>query len=275
MKDMEKSFQEYVKNISIAINYIANVIDGHPHIKDILQKEGIKVFVLGTETVDSNFNKNKKNELKKTILNTIDIMEIGRADNAVSDMNFSVFKEGVFKFISFLDSLAGEETPMSKLMQNLINMQTEIDRKNAKELVSGNLNFYSKNEINNDLKHSKVNAKDMQIEAQNAVKIEPVLEKKATKSDAENLKSIDTDIKVKTDTEIEIETDEEEVVTPAMRRSQIVNLLKDKGGQNIKDIKNVIGQVTDKTILRDITDLMIEKKVFRIGDKRWAKYYLK
>jgi hypothetical protein len=66
MKDIEKVFQEYIKNISIAINYIANTVEGHDHIKDILQKQGVKVFVIGSELMDVNFNKSKKNELKKT-----------------------------------------------------------------------------------------------------------------------------------------------------------------------------------------------------------------
>jgi predicted ArsR family transcriptional regulator len=73
----------------------------------------------------------------------------------------------------------------------------------------------------------------------------------------------------------ENEDAKEEKNDPKDRKQKIIELLKDKGGQNIKDIKEEVRHVTDKTILRDITELMLEKKVFRVGEKRWAKYYLK
>lgn len=250
MKDIEKLFQEYIKNISIAINYIANVIEGHNHIKDILQKEGVKVFVLGTELVDTNFNKNKKNELKKTFSFIVDMMEIAKVEGVVSEMNFDVFSEGVSKFISFVEGINGEQTPMSNLMQNLINMQNEIDRKNAKELASNNLNFYPKS----DLKNLNTDVK---------------------KHEETSLKDLSENINKKDVVDVVVDIVEDEDSSPTHRKEIIVNLLKDKGGQNVKDIKNVIGHVTDKTILRDITELMLEKKVFRVGEKRWAKYYLK
>jgi hypothetical protein len=278
MKDIEKTFQEYTKNISIAINYIANVIEEHGYIKDALQKEGVKVFVIGTEVVDSNFNKNKKNDLKKTLFLTLDLMDIGKVNGVVSEMNFSVFKEGVAKFVLFLDGINGEQTPMSQLMQNLINMQTEIDRKNAKELIASSLNNYKKVEISNV---SNVNSKQKEDsgKTENNVVLEkdklglsPQIVHGYTKGNFNNIQSVNVK---NSDEEILTSGENEDGMTPASRKEKIVNLLKDKGGQNVKDIKNIIGQVTDKTILRDITDLMIEKRVFRIGDKRWAKYYLK
>jgi hypothetical protein len=259
MKDIGIKFGEYLKNITIAVNYIANIIDGHNYIKDILQKEGLKVFVLGGELVDHNFNENKKNELKKTLNFIIDIMDIGYSEGVISEMNFTVFKEGIIKFISTLDTITIKETPVSKLLQNLINVQMEVDRKNAKEnFIKSNIHNLDHNFVENKTVINSQESENIKLVNEGKNKIVP-----ETKVASIIIKEGYPDI------------NQNGKDFPDQRKKIIVNLLKDKGGQNIKDIKGHIRHVTDKTILRDITELMVEKKVFRVGEKRWAKYYIK
>lgn len=258
MKDISIKFGEYLKNITIAVNYIANIIDNHNHIKDILQKEGLKVFVLGGELVDHNFNENKKNELKKTLNFIIDIMDIGYSEGVISEMNFMVFKEGIGKFILTLDTITTKETPVSKLLQNLINVQMEVDRKNAKEnFIKSNIHNLDHNFVENKTVINSQESESIKLVNEGKNKIVP--ETKIASILEENYSY----------------TNQNGKDFPDQRKKIIVNLLKDKGGQNIKDIKGHIRHVTDKTILRDITELMVEKKVFRVGEKRWAKYYIK
>jgi hypothetical protein len=229
------------------------VVEGNAYIKDILQKEGLKVFVLGNEVVDAKFSLSKKNELKKTLYFVIDIMDMGYTQGFISEMNFTVFKDGVSKFFTYLDGVTVEETAVSKLLKGLIDMQSEIDRKNAKELAL-------KDVVNKNLPNVVPEFKSEKKEVN------------FNKDELQVAQEEEADIVIKKE---ENEDAKEEKNDPKDRKQKIIELLKDKGGQNIKDIKEEVRHVTDKTILRDITELMLEKKVFRVGEKRWAKYYLK
>jgi DNA-binding transcriptional ArsR family regulator len=58
------------------------------------------------------------------------------------------------------------------------------------------------------------------------------------------------------------------------RRDQILDILKDKGETNIKDISFHVGGVSEKTIQRDLNLLIRKGVVSRMGEKRWSTYVL-
>jgi hypothetical protein len=176
-------------------------------------------------------------------------------------------------------------------MQNLINMQSDIDRKNAKEnlKISETIQPISLPKFTNfNFKPVDTNAET--VENKTAV-LTKILEQKNTKFQTELEEVDEAEIEVKNiinRNEYNIENNlknpeksaedkmksgdlEEKILH---RRKKILVLLV-KGGLSLRDISDAIGHVTDKTILRDMQDLMIERKVFKVGDKRWTKYYLK
>lgn len=59
------------------------------------------------------------------------------------------------------------------------------------------------------------------------------------------------------------------------RKKQILDIIKDKKEVTIKDIATIIKDCSEKTIQRELTALVDEAVVVRIGDKRWSKYLLK
>ncbi len=58
------------------------------------------------------------------------------------------------------------------------------------------------------------------------------------------------------------------------RQEAIISFLRTKGPAYIKDISNVIREVSEKTIQRELQTLVLEGKVLRTGERRWTSYTL-
>lgn len=58
------------------------------------------------------------------------------------------------------------------------------------------------------------------------------------------------------------------------RKGQIVDILKDKGPSGIKDISSVIREYSEKTIQRELNNLISEGLVVKEGERRWSTYRL-
>jgi len=56
------------------------------------------------------------------------------------------------------------------------------------------------------------------------------------------------------------------------RREAILSVLKNKGPSFIKDISNVIREVSEKTIQRELQTLVLEGRVSKTGERRWTSY---
>src|SRR3989344_2571086 len=56
------------------------------------------------------------------------------------------------------------------------------------------------------------------------------------------------------------------------RKGQIMEIIKDIGEVTIKDIASRIIKCSEKTLQRDLQDLMNNKVITKIGTKRWSKY---
>lgn len=56
------------------------------------------------------------------------------------------------------------------------------------------------------------------------------------------------------------------------RRERIIAILKDKGEATIKDISEHITDCSEKTVQRELIDLIKDNKVVRYGERRWSKY---
>ncbi len=59
------------------------------------------------------------------------------------------------------------------------------------------------------------------------------------------------------------------------RQDQIIGLLKEKSGLTIKDFSSLIKDCSEKTIQRELMDLIRSGLVVKEGERRWSKYSLK
>jgi hypothetical protein len=58
------------------------------------------------------------------------------------------------------------------------------------------------------------------------------------------------------------------------RLDKIMSIIKDKKEVSIKDISNGFNNCSEKTIQRDLNNLVSLGKIKKIGDKRWSRYIL-
>lgn len=60
--------------------------------------------------------------------------------------------------------------------------------------------------------------------------------------------------------------------TQETRREKILAFLKDRGEASIRDVAEIIKDCSEKTIQRDLNNLIKDNLVSRVGEKRWSKY---
>lgn len=58
------------------------------------------------------------------------------------------------------------------------------------------------------------------------------------------------------------------------RRTRIATILEAKGEATIKDISDIISDVSEKTVQRELNAMIDEGKVQRQGERRWSRYIL-
>jgi hypothetical protein len=58
------------------------------------------------------------------------------------------------------------------------------------------------------------------------------------------------------------------------RRARILTIIEAKGEVSIKDIADIISDVSEKTIQRELNAMIEDNQIKRIGERRWSKYVL-
>lgn len=58
------------------------------------------------------------------------------------------------------------------------------------------------------------------------------------------------------------------------RRARILTIIEAKGEVSIKDITDIITDVSEKTIQRELNAMIEDNQIKRIGERRWSKYIL-
>ncbi len=58
------------------------------------------------------------------------------------------------------------------------------------------------------------------------------------------------------------------------RKEKVINIIREKGEITIKDIASIIPDCSEKTIQRDLADLVLSGAVKKKGERRWTIYFL-
>ena len=56
------------------------------------------------------------------------------------------------------------------------------------------------------------------------------------------------------------------------RRNDVLNIIKNNGTASIKDVKNILKDINEKTIQRELLSLVKEGVLKKEGEKRWSVY---
>lgn len=58
------------------------------------------------------------------------------------------------------------------------------------------------------------------------------------------------------------------------RKEKVINIIREKGEATIKDIASVIPDCSEKTIQRDLADMVLSDTVKKKGERRWTIYFV-
>lgn len=275
---------DYIKKISIAIRFIESIISKKDkELGDFLKKQSVELIVLAQKFKGEEYDLQNLIELKDRLNLNLDIIDLAYISGIVSKMNAQIFISSISQFLKYLQSKIIEAEKETKTLETLKDYTSIFDRKIARESAQSIFNsskLYSENsnldsEVNKDAKDDSIKVPTNFIYSQKDIDesfgkisyLELVDDKnkdtrKVTgKTSEDNVVSIQSQRK-DSDTEIE------------ERRTKILKILQ-SGGGNIKDISDKITGVNEKTLQRDLIELMRSRKVIMLGKKRWAKYYLK
>lgn len=72
--------------------------------------------------------------------------------------------------------------------------------------------------------------------------------------------------------EARVESGHTAPVLARSRRERILDIIKDKGEATIKDISTIITDCSEKTIQRELIDMIKDNIILRDGERRWSKY---
>ncbi len=248
---MNNQIIEYIKKISIATSYLSSCIKNNDPIQNALQEKSILFLNLFENSFDFDLDfENFKQSVIFNIQKVISLLEVARASGAISKSQADIFLRNLNNFKNFIQS--------QKVVQTVSDYLSQLEE---------NLDF--KSGINNTIEEKK-NAK------QNLIKN---FETKEVSKTFDLQKGEMEETKENKVTEIQEENADEDESAIAqtiqeIRRQKIMNILKNRAS-NLTEIKSYFENITPKTLQRDISDLVKEKKIIRLGDRRWAKYYLK
>lgn len=263
---------EYIKKLSYSLCLIEQII------KDIKFKENIKdleMSLIGRasdflEFSGENISGSKLWDLRKILIQVVDLFDLAKVGNVVSVMNAEIIISASLRILEEVDE---------KLQKN----------------NSFLLPKFSLSEIPDQLLRDKVREEQQNkflnksfAKSENEVfSFTKIPELKLSVSE-----NISTDKKIKGEVKNnEPEFDwgngqgkaepmvytffgsEDKIIED--RKNKLLEILKAGGGSAIGDITKHFPGLNVKTLQRDLLDLMREKKVIMLGKKRWAKYYLK
>jgi hypothetical protein len=75
-------------------------------------------------------------------------------------------------------------------------------------------------------------------------------------------------------TEVRREEGQGMPVVVRSRRERILDIIKDRGEATIKDISTIVTDCSEKTIQRELIDMIKDNVILRDGERRWSKYKL-
>lgn len=276
---------EYIKKVSVAISFISHKIDNNGvKVKNILDDLSFDLLLLAQNFKLAEYDVQDLKRLESKIAYLIDLIDFARINSYISIMNARVFVDSQIAFLKHIINLIDRKNSLLLPIYQLKEMDDFFARKNAKQDIQTKLVSKSREEV--DFTNQPVSDKKENLNYHNIL---PNPENPTT----QNTEILYDNEVFKTDTnqqkEIPKKILEESLIIPENsihaspeavereidnRRERILKSLI-SGGGSIKEIASRLKDLNEKTIQRDLLELMRDKKVIMLGKKRWAKYYLK
>jgi hypothetical protein len=276
---------EYIKRVSVAVSFISEKIDLRgERVKSILDTISLDLLLIAQNFRTDTFSVRDLQKLEHKISYLIDIIDFARISSLISEMNANVFVDSQIAFLKHIINLTDQKNSLSLPIYQLKQLDESMARKNAKESLQNRFAFSDLDmkfsEMPNSFKKENLKYNNIPVATQTQT------QKPVETFSQNNSKIEDEQIDVK---EAPKKILEESVLYPqgnpgrspenveneiGNRRKRILQALS-TGGGSIREISVKLKDVNEKTLQRDLLELMKDKKVIMLGKKRWSKYYLK
>jgi hypothetical protein len=268
--------QEYLKGLSVTLCLLSEKITD-TKFSEIYKKQGISILENSNVFLGASLNLTELIKLREDLIKTINFLDLGKILNKVTPMNAKVITSSILEFLKTLDKKILSLNSLSYSLFDLKKIDQNLFRNNARNEVSlgskTKINFTQVPELL-DQTESEIFDFEKQENSENIPE-----EISQTKNDSNKIveQKISEVSPLSQPTSIPLvyttfgDSEQKHIEE---RRTKIMNILK-QGGGSIRDLSRNFPGMNEKTIQRDLNELMREKRVIMLGKKRWAKYYLK
>jgi hypothetical protein len=277
---------EYIKRVSIALSFITERIDeNEAQLRSILKDSSLNLILLSQKFRHESYNVHDLKNLQNEIYKTIDLIDFARLNGLVSPMNGQVFLDSQIAFLKHIFNLVAQKNSQVAVFTDLKSLDESLSRKMGREQamskhfgenILSDVEFIKTPEenISDKISYENLNGKSesklehkTESDSESKIVAKKIVEEKIITPDKSSdvpLRDFYSNGHQLTGTELDIRN----------RRNRILNSLI-AGGGSIKEICDKLSDLNEKTVQRDLLELMKAKKVIMLGKKRWAKYYLK
>ncbi|MEZ4102954.1 MAG: hypothetical protein R3B55_00010 [Candidatus Paceibacterota bacterium] len=248
------------EKISTALYMVTDLIDSSDPIKQRIRQCSIDL-ISETRAMSHAFSGDVYFMIARSISKSweiVSLLEVSSSVGFISDMNARILKSVLIELISSLRDKQKRES-FSKIED------LKIGESFADQIsLSKSLFDVKKEDLFEDkiLEPRKINIKDTEMSLKNSRSTE--------RAKTDNLEE-------KKEAPKKISSEKPESTNkpkPSERRSKILDIVKEKGEVVVGDILSSFPGISSKTIQRELTSLVEEDVLKRMGEKRWSKYSL-
>lgn len=231
-------FANKLQKINIAIYVVTNFLSDNEPIKFSLREKNLKLmsYIMSLITDSVYINKESISKINFLIFEIDSLLKISLNSNLISSMNYLILSEEYKNF------------------SNIVNENILSDKK-----IILDKNFFEEQE--NILDDNYIN-KEQDYKGQSKGHI--------FKKDTDNI--INRNIKDKIKKEAKVIKDTKIKVND--RRNFIINIIKKKKEITVKDLSKVIRDCSEKTLQRELVNMVTENVLKKEGERRWSRYSL-
>jgi hypothetical protein len=255
-KDLTFFIQQKLEKLTTAVYMVSSYIEEDENIKTSLRKLSLSLLS-GAASLNTTKGTGVYDGIEKDIDQMIMLIKLSKTMFFVSEMNAHILTDEFQKLLSLL------RNEKEKKFVSSFNLTLEGEKVFYRERKNGSLSLIPSRE---DAYHTLEKEEDKK-EATEKGELKRELP-------ADFPKALTFPVRTPTTPRISKTTMPEIKERRSSRRESVVALLSKDSAMSIKDLSLKIKGCSEKTIQRELNALLDEKKIKRLGEKRWSKYLL-
>ncbi len=257
------------ERILAALYLVSDLLSDSEPLKWTLRERGAEMHALSflMNTGDPTQKNNALRNLYLAITETVSYLRVGLLSGIISQMNFDLLDQELMSLVNTLHERAHAE----REHHGYVLSQTFFDTTGVAEHV---LSKYKNSLVKN---YGHLNEQSTNIKDNKGVNIKDGSKDTIPSSKVNNDRVFSKDNINKDDIEIKSSRSLVSIVDTKKdnRRTLILDLLSKKSNLSIKDFSLVIKDCSEKTIQRELVELVDQGVLIRNGERRWSTYSLK